>query len=204
MQNIDDFEKFYEEQLPNLRSYFNRHTRSSAVEDLIQDTFLKFVKHYSDKITVTPVQYLFVIAKTVLATHINQRMKSRECEGEVEIYEDDPRMQAEEELEGQGRQLEALQFLAQEDQNLLDMRFRDGKTIAECAAATGRSPSSVSYRLKRCLNEARRHFDLGHTSPCHHLFDLAFRRIDAMNPRGKFLDALKEITFQPLTSTSLP
>lgn len=204
MLHANDFETFYKEQLPGLRSYFNRHTQASAVEDLIQDTFLKFVKHYSDKVTVTPAQYLFVIAKTVLANHINRRVRSKECSGEVELYEDDPRLQDEEDLEGQGRQHEVLQFLAPEDQALLDMRFRDGKTLAECAAATGKSASAISYRLKRCLSEARRHFDSGHTAPRHHLFELAFQRIDAIKPQGNFLAALKEITFQPLTSTVLP
>ena len=145
---MPDVEQLYLESREALTSYFRRrHGSRHAAEDLLQETFLRLMRHVDRcGAAASPRGYLFGIARHVSA---DAWRHAQRVESEIA---DAPAPPPDERLNAARETIAALPALQRE---ILDLRFQHDLSYAEIAEALGIPVGTVRSRLHHALEMLR-------------------------------------------------
>jgi RNA polymerase sigma-70 factor (ECF subfamily) len=157
----DSFQQIYNENARDLLAYLVRSLRQESVaRDLLQDTFLNFIRIFRDRDLPAPNicrLYLFRTARNLLINYTKSgrfRMETNTAQaGELTpssspSTEDLVMQQLDAELREEVLQ-EVLAGLDERDRSILQMRHAHGMKLEEIAGVMNLSVSTVSRRLER-------------------------------------------------------
>ena len=152
---LDDpagFRAFYEDALPRIYGYFVHRCGGSvsAAEDLTQETFLAAVKEIRKGGEIgAPLPWIYGIARHKLIDHYRSRERAERKVSVAWESEEiaDERLDAGE--EGRERAIAALGTIAASQRAALVLRYLDGLSVPEAAAALGKSVEAVESLLAR-------------------------------------------------------
>ncbi len=148
----DQFRAFYAAALPRVYGYFyNRLGADRAIaEDLTQETFLAAVHELRRGVAVTsPMPWVLGIARHKLLDHYRRQRRAGwtllSWEDEMEHHD----LALPEAEEGRERAIAALKRVPSPQREALTLRYLDGLTVPEVAAALNRSVRAAESLLAR-------------------------------------------------------
>ncbi|WP_084259230.1 RNA polymerase sigma factor [Microtetraspora malaysiensis] len=136
-------EQFYREHWPLVCGYLMRQTRDPHLaEDLAQETFVKATRAMLGWRGNSPAAWLLAIARNVLLDHVRRSrislpLPSPDALGVPELTSDAIAVR------------DVLDRMPERQRQLLTLVYFDGFSLAEVAAMTGRSVSSIKTALWR-------------------------------------------------------
>ncbi len=153
------FHRFYLETEPFLRRYISVRVAASEVDDVMAETYLR-VYRSADRFRDEgrpAAAWLVTIARNLLASH--HRTKARRA-AHGPINSGDARLSGEVDDElldrsGDAELLEALAELKPRQRRVLELRFFDERTVAECASEMTMSDQGVRALTYRALQALR-------------------------------------------------
>jgi RNA polymerase sigma-70 factor (ECF subfamily) len=148
-----EFRAFYEQALPRVYGYFfHRCGGAEAVaEDLTQETFLAAVGELRKGVLVeAPVSWVLGIARHKLVDHYrSEARRERRLEVAWQAEEIEARLADADDEEARRRALAALDGVPALQRAALVLRYLDGLSVPEVAAALGRSVEAAESLLAR-------------------------------------------------------
>jgi RNA polymerase sigma-70 factor (ECF subfamily) len=149
--------EFFDRYHYRLRGYLAAcwHGEPDAVDDLLQDTLVRAVKHvraFDDEDVLW--SWLSVLARSAVADHGRKRYRFR-------AFLDRFRKQADREPNNtpDERLAIALTRLAPGDRELIRMKYEHGDSVRDIAAALDTTEKAIESRLTRCRARLRKHLD---------------------------------------------
>lgn len=160
----ESFQRIYNENARDLLAYLMRSLRQESVaRDLLQDTFLNFIRIFREKELPEPTacrMYLFRTARNLLinytrSSRVRLEVSSPDAGESVPSSlstEESVLHQLDAELREEVLQ-EVLAELDEQDRSILQMRHAHGMKLEEIAGAMDMSISTVSRRLDRSVSK---------------------------------------------------
>jgi RNA polymerase sigma-70 factor (ECF subfamily) len=156
------FRAFYADALPRVYGYFYHRLGADAAtaEDLTQETFLAAVAEIRRGTPVAaPVPWILGVARHKLLDHFRRQRKAGwtllSLEGAVD---DDTLVAPEDDEAARSRAVAVLTAVPSPQREALVLRYLDGLSVPEVAAALGRSVSAAESLLARGRLAFRRSF----------------------------------------------
>jgi RNA polymerase sigma-70 factor (ECF subfamily) len=158
----DRFRAFYADALPRVYGYLYHRlgADAAAAEDLTQDTFLAAVAELRRGTSVgAPLPWILGVARHKLLDHLRrQRRTGWALLSWEDAVDDDALMTPEDNEVARERTIAALAAVPSPQREALLLRYLDGFTVPEVAAALGRSVSAAESLLARGRVSFRRGF----------------------------------------------
>jgi RNA polymerase sigma-70 factor (ECF subfamily) len=158
----DRFRAFYADALPRVYGYFYHRLGAdpALAEDLTQDTFLTAVAELRrGTVVVAPVSWILGVARHKLLDHIRRQQRAGWTLLSWQDTVDDNALIAPEDDEvARERAVAALAVVPSPQREALVLRYLDGFSVPEVAAALDRSVSAAESLLARGRVAFRRGF----------------------------------------------
>ena len=158
----DRFRAFYADALPRVYGYFYHRLGAdpALAEDLTQDTFLTAVAELRRGTpVVAPVPWILGVARHKLLDHIRgQRRAGWMLLSWEDTVDDDTLVAPEDDEVTRARAIAALAVVPSPQREALVLRYLDGFSVPEVAAALDRSVSAAESLLARGRVAFRRSF----------------------------------------------
>lgn len=132
--------------------YFKLHSRELA-EDITQETFLRYLKHYHCTNTVSALKYLYTIARNLCVDEYRKSRVFSVDDNATEAIASDDTM--EEKLMIKLATRAALSKLAPEEQELLLLRYVNGVSVSALTGIYGLSRFAIHRRISSASNKFR-------------------------------------------------
>lgn len=127
--------------------YFKLHSRELA-EDVTQETFLRYLKHYNFSNTVSAMKYLYTIARNLC---VDEYRKPK-----IEVIDESiPDTATEETIITKLTVRSVLAKLSHEEQELLLLRYANDESVSELAKIYGLSRYAIYRKLTSATNRFR-------------------------------------------------
>lgn len=127
--------------------YFKLHSRELA-EDVTQETFLRYLKHYNFSNTASAMKYLYTIARNLC---VDEYRKPK-----IEVIDESiPDTATEETIITKLTVRSVLAKLSHEEQELLLLRYANDESVSELAKIYGLSRYAIYRKLTSATNRFR-------------------------------------------------
>lgn len=127
--------------------YFKLHSRELA-EDVTQETFLRYLKHYNFSNTASAMKYLYTIARNLC---VDEYRKPK-----IEVIDESiPDTATEETIITKLTVRSVLAKLSYEEQELLLLRYANDESVSELAKIYGISRYAIYRKLTSATNRFR-------------------------------------------------
>lgn len=127
--------------------YFKLHSRELA-EDVTQETFLRYLKHYNFCNTASAMKYLYTIARNLC---VDEYRKPK-----IEVIDESiPDTATEETIITKLTVRSVLAKLSHEEQELLLLRYANDESVSELAKIYGISRYAIYRKLTSATNRFR-------------------------------------------------
>jgi RNA polymerase sigma-70 factor (ECF subfamily) len=150
--DLASFEMFYERHSPGLLLYARSLTQNSALaEDVVQETFIRFLSYNSQGTCDSTRAFLYTAARNLV---IDERRKStRHKEVRARVAKDErvaPKDEAADEI------LFALGLLPPEQREAVVLKVYGSLTLSEVAKMTGVHPATATSRYRYAIEKLTR------------------------------------------------
>lgn len=158
LREQQSFEALYRESYALIYNYVRYQMLDDSIaQDIVSEAYLKAARAFErfDPNRAKFSTWVITIAKNCMRDYYARQRPTVDIDGEIEVlpptYDEHPGL---EEDEG-ARLTQALQVLAEEDRELVFLKYYQGMKNKEIAEATGMNASTVSTRLARALARLR-------------------------------------------------
>lgn len=145
---------FLQEEGALLRFAYGIVRRREVAEELVQDGFIKLIRHEDD--LQNPRAWLYRAVRNLSLNYLRKHRREtlRQMSEGDEVVSDDEEPDARmERMERVGMLRLCMAGLASDDQTMLRMKFEDGKSYKEIAEALKIGIGNVGYRLHHLLKQ---------------------------------------------------
>lgn len=142
---------------PIFRYLLKRVHETSTAEDLTQTVFIKVYTSTTlfTNQTITPLAYLFTIARNTLTDHWRKNMKTPLVALDTELARTDQTNNIMEQLTRESEIQTCLETLATEARQVLELKFLSGLTTGEVAQKLGKNVAAIRQIQCRALRQIR-------------------------------------------------
>lgn len=159
------FAELYEDNFDRVYGYILRHVQDRTVaEDLTSDVFHKALANLPnfDWRGIPFGAWLIRIAFNVMADEWKRSTREHPVENLPEMATDPKFEEVLDEVEGQARLYRAVAALPEDQRRVVQMRFAEGKSIREIAAALQRTEGAIKQLQFRALQNLRSRVEGAH------------------------------------------